>query len=157
MLYIYTFYSRNTEHIIYIIQKTKLRKGNNITLSMQSISGKSKISFDQHSKEHGRAVKNGDVNKNKIADHSWKLDKSDWENKMIIATEQNWTVRKKIIHPSSSDKNHMNNISYSLTEIWLPALKSCKGIEECLGAILHMSVVLASTWLFHQQKETKCC
>ena len=34
--------------------------------------GESKKSFDQRSKEHVRAVENGDVNKYEIADHSWK-------------------------------------------------------------------------------------
>ena len=91
--------------------------------------GESKRSFDQRSKEHVRAVKNGDVDKNEIADHSWKLDhKFDWENKIIIDREQNWRVRKikETIH-SISDKNHINSISYSLPEIWLPALKKPHG------------------------------
>ena len=86
-------------------------------------------SIDQRSKEHVRAVKNGDVDKNEIADHSWKLDhKFDWENKIIIDREQNWRVRKikETIH-SISDKNHINSISYSLPEIWLPALKKPYG------------------------------
>ena len=72
---------------------------------------------------------NGDVDKNEIADHSWKLDhKFDWENKIIIDREQNWRVRKikETIH-SISDKNHINSISYSLPEIWLPALKKPYG------------------------------
>ena len=66
---------------------------------------------------------------NEIADHSWKLDhKFDWENKIIIDREQNWRVRKikETIH-SISDKNHINSISYSLPEIWLPALKKPHG------------------------------
>ena len=87
------------------------------------------MQFDQRSKEHVRAVKNGDVDKNEIADHSWKLDhKFDWENKIIIDREQNWRVRKikETIH-SISDKNHINSISYSLPEIWLPALKKPYG------------------------------
>ena len=71
-----------------------------------------------------RAVKNGDVKKNEIADHSWKLDhRFDWDKKTIIDREQNWTVQKikETIH-SISDKNNINIISHSLSEIWLSAL-----------------------------------
>ena len=34
--------------------------------------GESKRTLDQRSKEHARAVRNGDIEKNEIADHSWK-------------------------------------------------------------------------------------
>ena len=77
--------------------KDKIEKGkqNNIVYKIPCSDcnavyiGESKIYFDQRSKEHVRAVKNGDVDKNEIADHSWKLDhKFDWENKIIIDREQ---------------------------------------------------------------------
>ena len=47
--------------------------------------GETKRSLNQRAKEHARAVKNGDVDKNEIADHCWKNDhKFNWENKAII-------------------------------------------------------------------------
>ena len=105
--------------------KDKIEKGkqNNIVYKIPCADcnavyiGESKRSFDQRSKEHVRAVKNGDVDKNEIADHSWKLDhKFDWENKIIIDREQNWRVRKikETIH-SISDKNHINTLLALIT------------------------------------------
>ena len=132
-----TFYSSDTLRKTLSNPKDKIEKGkqNNIVYKIPCADcnavyiGESKRSFDQRSKEHVRAVTNGDVDKNEIADHSWKLDhKFDWENKIIIDREQNWRVRKikETIH-SISDKNHINSISYSLPEIWLPALKKPYG------------------------------
>ena len=127
-----TFYSSDTLRKSISNPKDKIDEGkqNNIVYKIPCgdcnavYIGESKRSFDQRSKEHVRAVKNGDVNKNEIADHSWKLDhKFDWENRMVIDREQNWSVRKikETIH-SISDKNHINSISYTLPSIWLPAL-----------------------------------
>ena len=88
-----TFYSSDTLRKTLSNPKDKIEKGkqNNIVYKISCgdcnavYIGESKRSFDQRSKEHVRAVKNGDVNKNEIADHSWKLDhKFDWENKIII-------------------------------------------------------------------------
>ena len=82
--------------------------------------------------KHVYAVKNGDVKKNEIADHSWKLDhRFDWDKKTIIDREQDWTVRKikETVH-SISNKNHINSISHSLPEIWLPALNNKKAYRN---------------------------
>ena len=86
--------------------------------------GESKRTLDQRVKEHERAVRNGDIDKNEIADHSWKHDhKFDWNKKSIIDREQHMVSRKikETIH-SINDKNHINGISYSLPDIWIPAL-----------------------------------
>ena len=88
-----TFYSSDTIRKTLSNPKDKIEKGkqNNIVYKIPCADcnavyiGESKRSFDQRSKEHDRAVKNGDFDKNEIADHSWKLDhKFDWENKIII-------------------------------------------------------------------------
>ena len=86
--------------------------------------GETKRSLNQHAKEHARAVKTGDVDKNEIADHCWKNDhRFNWENKAIIDRELNSVSRKikETIH-SIADKNSINSISYGLPDIWLPAL-----------------------------------
>lgn len=90
--------------------------------------GESKRTLDQRSKEHARAVRNGDIEKNEIADHSWKYNhRFDWEKKTIIDREQNMVSRKikETIH-SINDRNHINSISYSLPDIWIPALTKRK-------------------------------
>ena len=87
------------------------------------------------------SVQNGDVDKNEIADHSWKLDhKFDWENKIIIDREQNWRVRKikETIH-SISDKNHINRFHIVFLKYGYRLLKSRTGIDGHFGAILHRS------------------
>lgn len=87
--------------------------------------GESKRSLKQRSTEHARAVKNGDVTKNEIADHCWKFDhKFNWDEKRIVDKEQDWTSRKvkETIH-SLNEKKHINSISYTLPDIWLPILR----------------------------------
>ena len=50
--------------------------------------GKTKRSFGTRYKEHFSAVKNGNVAKYEIAEHSWKYDhRIDWDNKTIIDRE----------------------------------------------------------------------
>lgn len=86
--------------------------------------GESKRTLDQRVKEHERAVRNGDTDKNEIADHSWKHNhRFDWNKKSIIDREQHMVPRKikETIH-SINDKNHINSISYTLPDIWIPAL-----------------------------------
>ena len=87
--------------------------------------GETKRKFKQRVQEHKRAVKNGDVNKNEIADHSWSNDHEfDWNGKKIIDRERGWTARKikETINSIRRDK-HINSISYQLPAIWLPALR----------------------------------
>ena len=43
-----------------------------------------------------RAVKNGDTDKNEIADHCWKESRQmNWDNKKVIDRERNVYARKK--------------------------------------------------------------
>ena len=111
--------------------KVNLDKQNNIVYKIPCQDcnavyiGETKRSFKQRSSEHMRAVKNGEIEKNEIADHCCKLDhKFNWEEKSIIDKEQNWVSRKvkETIH-SIKDKNHINSISFTLPNIWLPALR----------------------------------
>ena len=86
--------------------------------------GETKRTLIQRTREHARAVSNGDVDKNEIADHCWENNhRFDWERKAIIDRELNSVSRKikETIH-SISDTNHINSISYGLPDIWLPAL-----------------------------------
>ena len=88
--------------------------------------GESKRSLETRAKEHERAVRNGDLEKNKIAHHSWTHDhRFNFDNKSVIDRESNMTTRKikETIH-SISDPNHINSISYELADIWLPALNN---------------------------------
>ena len=88
--------------------------------------GETKRSFETRAKEHARAVKNGDTNKNEIAMHCWTLGhKMNWDDKKVIDREKNWTARKikETIH-SIADNNHFNNVSYILPDIWKPALRN---------------------------------
>ena len=87
--------------------------------------GETKRSFGTRYKEHFSAVKNGNVAKYEIAEHSWKYDhRIDWDNKTIIDRERFLIARKakETIH-SLADKNHINSISYVLPDIWLPILQ----------------------------------
>ena len=54
---------------------------------------------------------------------------SNWENKKIMDYEANTTRKiKETIH-SFSNNNHINEISYRLTHIWFPVLKTKGGSE----------------------------
>ena len=88
--------------------------------------GESKRTLEKRASEHERAVRNGDLEKNKIAHHCWTSDhRFNFDNKTIIDRETNMTTRKikETIH-SISDPNHINSISYELADIWLPALNT---------------------------------
>ena len=61
-----------------------------------------------------------------MADHCWKNDHTmNWEQREIIDHEQNFqNVFRKIkesIH-LAKDEHHINSISYSLPDIWIPCL-----------------------------------
>jgi len=57
--------------------------------------GESKRSFKVRSSEHIRAVRNGDTDKNEIADHCWKYDhEMKWDDKKVIDTERYVYARK---------------------------------------------------------------
>ena len=87
--------------------------------------GETKRTFEQRVKEHMRAVRNGDVTKNEIADHCWTNDhKFDWENRKIIDKEKGWTARKikETIH-STQNSSSINSTSYNVPAIWFPALR----------------------------------
>ena len=128
------FYSNNTlrKSLSKPKDKVPLDKQNNIVYQIPcndcpaTYIGESKRTFDQRSKEHKRAVKNGDTEKNEIADHCWSQNHSmNWENRKIIDRETYTTARKikETIH-SIADNNHINSISYVLPDIWLPNLQS---------------------------------
>ncbi|XP_057291948.1 uncharacterized protein LOC130614539 [Hydractinia symbiolongicarpus] len=87
--------------------------------------GETKRKFKQRVQEHMRAVRNGDVKKNEIADHSWsRSHQFNWDEKKIIDRESRTTARKIKETINSVERNkHINSISYQLPEIWLPALQ----------------------------------
>ena len=88
--------------------------------------GESKRSFETRAKEHKRAIRNNDVEKNEMVEHCWKNDHSmNWDEQKIIDFEQNLISRKikESIH-SIKDRNHINSISYTLPDIWIPCLKN---------------------------------
>ena len=87
--------------------------------------GETKRQFKTRVKEHMTAVRNCDIDKYEIAEHSWKNDHViDWDNKKIIDRESGWTARKvkETIH-SFNKSNRINSISYQLPEIWFPAIR----------------------------------
>ena len=88
--------------------------------------GESKRSFGVRYKEHDRAVRNGDTDKNEIADHCWENDhEMNWDERKIIDTEAYIKERKikETIH-SIKDRNHINSISYILPNIWIPNIRA---------------------------------
>ena len=90
--------------------------------------GETKRSFKQRSSEHQRAVRNGDTDKNEIADHCWKENhQMNWKGKSVIDRERNIYARKikETIH-SIKDNKHINSISYQLPDIWLPNISNRK-------------------------------
>ena len=73
-----------------------------------------------------RAMRNGDIEKNEIANYGWIKDNViNWEDIEIIDKEQGCVARKikETIH-TRNKKNHINCISYDLPDISIPAL--CK-------------------------------
>ena len=70
-------------------------------------------------------VRNMDSEKNEIADHCWKFShEMNWEEKKVIDNEPYLWARKikETIH-SIKDENHINSISYTLPDIWLPSIR----------------------------------
>ena len=94
--------------------------------------GESKRSFGVRYKEHDRAVRKGDTDKNEIADHCWSKDhEMNWDERKVIDTEAYIKGRKikETIH-SLKDKNHINSISYTLPNIWIPNIKTVSQDEN---------------------------
>ena len=76
--------------------------------------------FKVRSSEHMRAVKNGDTDKNEIADYCWKEShQMDWDNKKVIGRERNVSKDQRTIH-SIKDNKHINSISYNLRRYLVP-------------------------------------
>ena len=88
------------------------------------------VVYQINCQDHQRAVTNCDTEKNEIAKHCWENDHvMDWQNKKVIDQEQNMVARKikETIH-SIGNENSINNISYNLPHIWLPALKKNRNV-----------------------------
>ena len=90
--------------------------------------GKTRKTCKQKNSEHIRDVKNSDTTVNETDYHCWKFEnKFDWEKNTIIDKKYNRVSREvKETMNSVKDKNHMNNISYALTSIWLQTLQQHK-------------------------------
>ena len=129
-----TFYS--TETLRRQLSKPKdtipLDKRNNVVYKIPckdcsaTYIGESKRSFGVRYKEHNRAVRNGDTDKNEIADHCWENDhEMNWDERKVIDTEAYIKDRKikETIH-SLKDENHINSISYILPNIWIPNIRT---------------------------------
>ena len=87
--------------------------------------GKFKWSLKLHSDEHKRSVSNCHCDKNEIAKHCWEADHNfNWDQKKVIDRESRLIPRKikETIH-FLKNPNHINTISYTLPEIWLPNLR----------------------------------
>ena len=85
----------------------------------------SKRSLKLRSDEHKRSVSNRNYDKNEIAKHCWEANHNfNWDQKKVIDRESRLIPRKikETIH-SLKNPNHINKISYMLTEIWLPNLR----------------------------------
>ena len=83
--------------------------------------------FNTRAKEHKRAIRNGDIDKNETMN---------WEEREIINHEQNYASRKikEPIH-SVKDEHHINSISYSLPDIWIPCLSKKPNTQRTENAI----------------------
>ena len=83
--------------------------------------GESKQSLKLHSDEHQRSVRNCNCGKDEIAKHCWVVDHNfNWDQKKVIDGESRlipWKI-KETIH--LKNPNHINQISYMLSELWLP-------------------------------------
>ena len=139
------FYSNNTLRKFLSKPKDKIPKDrqNNIVYKIPckdcpaNYIGESKRTFETRSKEHKRAIRNGDVDKNEMAEHCWKNDHTmNWDEREIIDFEQNLVSRKikESIH-SVKDKHHINSISYSLPDIWIPCLSNKSDIRPTESAV----------------------
>ena len=86
--------------------------------------GESKRSLKSRSDEQERSVMNCDCDKNEIAKHCWEADHNlNWNQKKVVDRESRLTPPKikETIYPLNA--NHINKISYMLSEIWLPNLR----------------------------------
>ena len=100
---------------------------NAIVLSCEAVYiSETKRTLVQRVQEHKRAVRNADISKNEIADHSWTKDHQfNWNEKKIIDQEKAWIERKikeTTIHSIKNDK-HINSTSYNLADIGLPPVR----------------------------------
>ena len=87
--------------------------------------GQSKRSLKSCSDERKRSVWNRDCDKNEIAKHCWEPDHNfKLDQKKVIDRESRLIPSniKETIH-SFKNPNHINKISYTLPEIWLPNLR----------------------------------
>ena len=87
--------------------------------------GESKQSLKLRSDEQKRSVWNCYCNKNEIAKHCWEADHNfNWDHEKVIDRESRLIPRKikETIH-FLKNPNHINKISYMLTEIWHPNLR----------------------------------
>ena len=87
--------------------------------------GESKWSLKSRSDEHKRSVRNCDCDKNEIAKHCWEVDHNfNWDQKKVIDRERKLIPRKiKESIRFLKNPDHLNKISYILSEIWLPNLR----------------------------------
>ena len=88
--------------------------------------GEFKWSLKSHSDEHKRSIRNCDCDKNEIAKQCWEAHHNfNWDQKKVIDRKIPMKIPMKIkenIH-SLKNPNHINKVSYMLTEIWLPNLR----------------------------------
>ena len=85
-----------------------------------------KRSLKSHSDENKRCVRNCNSDKNEIAKQCWEAHHNfNWDQKKVIDRKIPMKIPMKIkenIH-SLKNPNHINKVSYMLTEIWLPNLR----------------------------------
>ena len=87
--------------------------------------GISKQSLKWPSDEQKRSVRNCDCDKNEIAKHGWETNHNFNMDQKKVADRESRLIPRKIketIH-SLKNRNHINKISYMLSEIWLPNLR----------------------------------
>ena len=69
------------------------------------------------------SVKNCDCEKKEIAKHCWEVDHN-FQDQRKVVDRKSWLIPRKIKETINSlrNPNHINKISYMLSEIWLPNL-----------------------------------
>ena len=81
---------------------------------------------------HKRAVRNGDIDKNEIAEHCWNNDHEIDSNKKKIIVRESFTTARKIKETINSIEKtkHINSISYKLPDIGKPALRKTEQYKK---------------------------
>ena len=128
----FTFYTESTlrKVLCKLIDQVAAEGKNNIFYEIDCsrceavFFGESKLSLKSRSDEQNKSVRNCNCGKNEIAKHFWEADHNfSWDQKKVIGRERRLISRMiKVTINSLKTPNHINKLSYTLPEIWLPSL-----------------------------------